>query len=117
MGDWEGWDGPSRLELERQRAASPGAARITDERIRQVSGEGWTPEHDDTHTDGSLVAAAVCYATEGGSDRPPVNWPWESSWWKQHVDPVRNLVIAGALIAAEIDRLQRAALADERNAE
>jgi hypothetical protein len=33
-------------------------------------------------------------------------WPWEWSFWKPR-DPVRNLVIAGALIAAEIDRLQR----------
>ena len=28
-------------------------------------------------------------------------------WWKPSIDPVRNLAKAGALIAAEIDRLQR----------
>jgi hypothetical protein len=34
-------------------------------------------------------------------------WPWDPSWWKPSPDPIRNLVKAGALIAAEIDRLQR----------
>jgi hypothetical protein len=87
-----------------------GADLIGAERERQMSQEGWTPEHDARHTDASLVAAAVCYATEGGSDHVPADWPWEPQWWKQHDDPIRNLTIAGALIAAEIDRLNGAAL-------
>lgn len=33
-------------------------------------------------------------------------WPWAVRWWKPK-DPIRDLVRAGALIAAEIDRLQR----------
>jgi hypothetical protein len=33
-------------------------------------------------------------------------WPWDQKWWKPSDDPVKNLVKAGALIAAEIDRLQ-----------
>jgi hypothetical protein len=40
-------------------------AAVTDvmaERRRQVEQEGWTPGHDDTHDDGSLALAAVCYA-------------------------------------------------------
>jgi hypothetical protein len=36
-------------------------------------------------------------------------WPWDQDWWKPSPDPIRNLVKAGALIAAEIDRLQRLA--------
>jgi hypothetical protein len=32
-------------------------------------------------------------------------WPWSFEWWKPK-DRIRNLVRAGALIAAEIDRLQ-----------
>ena len=36
-------------------------------------------------------------------------WPWSDKWWKPSDDPVRNLVKAGALLAAEIDRLQRGA--------
>lgn len=36
-------------------------------------------------------------------------WPWEKKWWKPSEDKIKNLVRAGALIAAEIDRLQRLA--------
>ena len=32
------------------------------------------------------------------------DWPWPPEFWKPSDDPVRNLVKAGALIAAEIDR-------------
>lgn len=39
----------------------------------------------------------------------PIDWPWADSWWKPSTDPVRNLVKAGALVAAEIDRYQRIA--------
>lgn len=33
-------------------------------------------------------------------------WPWDMKWWKPSKDPIKNLIKAGALIAAEIDRLQ-----------
>ena len=93
-----------------------GIERIAAERKRQIEAEGWTPEHDDTHSKGELNAAAVAYATAnldrsmGGEDAAfssffPSNWL--VSWWKPSADPIRNLEKAGALIAAEIDRLQR----------
>jgi hypothetical protein len=41
------------------------------------------------------------------SGHPPDDWPWDWRFWKPSVDPIRDLVKAGALIAAEIDRLQR----------
>lgn len=93
---------------------SDGAALIAAERKRQMAVEGWTPEHDDTHgaTNG-LAQAAACYAAEAwmplteSHRNPPAGWPWEASWWKPTGDPTRDLVKAGALIAAEIDRLQR----------
>lgn len=46
---------------------------------------------------------------ENGNVNLPAHgaWPWDASWWKPSADPIRNLVKAGALIAAEIDRLQR----------
>lgn len=103
-----------------------GVRLIAAERQRQQSAEGWTPEHDDTHDKGEMAAAAACYLTGDRNDRmihphdamgddrgartwprPPENWPWDWSWWKPK-DRLRNLVRAGALIAAEIDRLQRA---------
>ena len=87
-----------------------GAELIDAERQRQVESEGWTPDHDDEYDQGELILAAQCYTMEaiqpGEGDGL---WPWETSWWKPSEDPVRNLVKAGALIAAEIDRVQRGA--------
>jgi hypothetical protein len=88
----------------------PGAVKILVERHRQVQEEGWTPEHDDEHEFGQLSDAAVCYLLRVGNPsfvKPPEWWPWSADWWKPSDDPLRNLVKAGALAAAEIDRLQR----------
>lgn len=91
-----------------------GAQLIFEERQRQVDEEGWTRAHDDSHTDGELAKAAESYLStvtnpdeEENPPRPAWDWPWDKQWWKPSPDPVRNLVKAGALIAAEIDRLQR----------
>lgn len=93
-----------------------GSELIAEERARQQQVEGWTAEHDDRHERGEIVRAALCYTmradmtTHGVTPPPcfiPKFWPWERSWWKPSEDPVRNLVKAGALIAAEIDRIQR----------
>lgn len=94
-----------------------GVGLIAAERARQLSAEDWTPEHDDTHMDAEMIEAArgylsAAFLAERGrrwNGAPPPLWPWNQSWWKPSDDPVRNLVKAGALIAAEIDRLQRAA--------
>ncbi|MCD9097078.1 hypothetical protein [Luteimonas fraxinea] len=93
-------------------AAQDGASLISAERSRQISAEGWSAEHDDAHADLALVRAAVAYALYGISRRVVDDsfWPWHLDWWKPS-DRVRNLVKAGALIAAEIDRLHRAAAA------
>lgn len=89
-------------------AADSGAALIAAERQRQIEDEGWTAEHDDAHTGGEMADAAACYAL--GRADATINgvylWPWANGWWRPG-DPVRNLVKAGALIAAEIDRLKR----------
>lgn len=89
-----------------------GAELIATERRRQVEAEGWTPDHDDGHNDKELRWAAACYLLSGeitidGEDFRLRCWPWADFWWKPSPDPIRNLVKAGALIAAEIDRLQR----------
>ncbi len=114
------------------------AARdVLAERERQKSKEGWTPQHDDEHCDGELSRAAACYAVPSldkktvahhhewsgnaryddsrcvpvGSVEVPVLWPdWDGQWWKPK-DRRRDLVRAGALILAEIERLDRAAVA------
>lgn len=92
-----------------------GAEMIVVERERQMTSEGWTPEHDDQHINGELRDAAIAYAMacndEGAGERAaqdifPGDWG-EGGWWKPSDDPIRNLTKAGALIAAEIDRIQR----------
>ena len=93
---------------------SDGAALIAAERRRQVEVEGWTPEHDTEHWDGELALAAVCYALPlyCRHDLAQELWPWHPDWLKQTPhDRVRELVKAGALIAAEIDRLRALAVA------
>lgn len=80
---------------------------IERERRRQVEHEGWTLEHDDSHNDGSMALAAAAYAAYFRHTAGRL-WPWALKWWKPG-DHRRNLVKAGALIIAEIERLDRAA--------
>lgn len=96
-------------ELRAQRLSMTDATRdVLAERRRQVEAEGWTSEHDGLHSTQELAFAAACYATADAGDPPPAVWPWRLSWWKP-TDRRRNLVKAGALILAEIERLDRAA--------
>lgn len=81
---------------------------VAAERRRQIEAEGWTPEHDDEHGDGSLAVAASCLAdTERTPGLCPGRWPWPASAWKSK-GRRHDLVRAGALILAEIERLDRA---------
>lgn len=90
-----------------------GALQILGERERQQAEERWTDEHDDMHGAGELAQAALCYVREAIADEQglfrstvPSDWPWDEVWWKP-TDSIGDLVKAGALIAAEIDRLER----------
>lgn len=91
---------------------SAAARDVLAERRRQLEVEGWTTYHDDRHDLGELALAADAYIMDGHrpAGDPSSTWPWEPVWWKPS-DPRRNLVKAGALILAEIERLDRAALA------
>jgi hypothetical protein len=91
---------------------------IAAERRRQMEVEGWIPEHDDGHDKRELARAAACYAagsmlvreSPSSSERGWGSWtiwPWHREWWKPG-DHRRNLVKSGALIVAEIERLDRA---------
>lgn len=94
-------------------------ADVLAERARQIEAEGWSPEHDDEQRIGELAAAAACYChpepcmddTKG----VPFSWPWQRRWWKPTTRR-RDLVKAGALILAEIERLDRAAEAKKDSA-
>ena len=88
-----------------------GIELIAEERKRQIEQLGWDAEHDAKHTRHELARAAACYATPGYLrtiiNGRPFGWPFNKHWWKPSPqDRKRELVKAGALIAAEIDRLQ-----------
>ncbi len=90
------------------------AADVLAERKRQVTTEGWTPEHDDQHVNFEMAIAGGLYAISAVDsyhklrNSAPSAWPWDRKWWKPD-GPRRDLVKAGALILAEIERLDRAA--------
>ena len=114
-----------------------GIELIQAERQRQIDKEGYTPDHDAGHTGGELALVAALYATplplytvslDDDRNNPRKGYrgltvelddPWPSEWESrfdkrgQH-DRLRQLTIAGALIAAEIDRLLTAEVHDDR---
>jgi hypothetical protein len=94
-----------------------GSDLITAERRRQVDEEGLSSEHDSQHEDMDLVMAALAYLDDLVCPRKghpvPATWPWEPPSWKPTpTDIVRQLTKAGALIAAEIDRLEGTSVTD-----
>ncbi len=88
---------------------------VLTERRRQIEQEGFDHKHDDQDDQpGDLARAAACYAIAAAyyphDDVAIVRfWPWLDTWWKP-TDRRRNLVKAGALIIAEIERLDRTAV-------
>lgn len=87
-----------------------GINQIAEERAAHFTRNNYTPEHDDQHTDGALAynaAVLACAHIEfvdvNEFGQPPLPY-WGLDDGK---DRTRCLVIAGALIAAEIDRLGR----------
>jgi hypothetical protein len=93
-------------------SALSGAERIAAERRRQVDEEGRTPEHDDGHIYGELARAGAAYVAAAvwpDSYEAENFWPWDLDGLRFTDDSIRKLVKAGALIAAEIDRLLREA--------
>ncbi|WP_227835537.1 MULTISPECIES: hypothetical protein [Klebsiella/Raoultella group] len=98
------------IEHLESRTVTAAASDVLAERQRQVTAEGWTAERDDGYQNSELADAAACYAIHAHNQgfSTPAHWPWSPDWWKQ-TSPRRDLVKAGALILAEIERLDRAA--------
>jgi hypothetical protein len=97
-----------------------GAELIKSERQRQIKSEGFDSEHDREYGSNQLTRAAIVYTKIDKHNvedifKDPLThrWPWGTQWLKPfskcdptQVDRIRCLTKAGALIAAEIDRLQ-----------
>lgn len=87
--------------------------QIADERARQESDEGCTAEGDDSYIKGELAWVAAAYAVVGTAEGQYVaeNALWPDEWAPELFkpsSPERNLIKAGALILAELERLARA---------
>lgn len=104
-----------------------GIELITEERQRQISIEDYDAHHDSYHSPRELIQAADTYLesadlTLRSKEFSPSNawhqtnlpfyrneikrtWPWGQESFKPTTD-IRDLIKAGALIAAVIDRLQ-----------
>ena len=83
-----------------------GAELITEERQRQIEVEGYDANHDAGEFINALVDSAISYSLyDTNSSMSESFWPWDMKYFKPK-DRQRNLVRAGALIAAAIDRLQ-----------
>lgn len=92
---------------------------IAEERKRQIEKEGYTQVDDARYENEELVDAAICYALGADSTRIEIVtgkvkavvtqkiWPWKDESWKPTPqNRIKELAKAGALIAAEIDRLK-----------
>lgn len=85
-----------------------GVKEIAEERRRQIEDLGYTREHDRNHQGAELVRAALSYlaAADFGDNPPlPFDWPFDPKSWRPE-DRRNNLIRAGALIAAELDRME-----------
>lgn len=87
-----------------------GAELIKEERERQIKEECYNATHDSFHNVDEFVKAAVSYSIIDLKDSQEnyayAWWPWNETSWKPK-DRLRNLVRAGALIAAAIDKLNK----------
>lgn len=92
-----------------------GISIIIDERLRQLTTKGYDNAHDDKHNKGELAHAAALFAYPEISSYvlSEKNWPEGKAFYHPTeevstvADRIKELAKAGALITAEIDRLNR----------
>lgn len=99
---------------------SQAARDVLAERKRQIEREGYNSEHDDDHDDGAIAAMAAYYAMPAGVREWPATDTGYGDTFGEAIVPGdwivkdygsrrRELVVAAALLLAEIERLDRAA--------
>jgi hypothetical protein len=79
---------------------------ISTERNRQIL-LGYTEEHDDEHTNGSIADAAAAYATRNRYVAADL-WPYDVYPSFGEENRRASLIKAAALIVAEVERMDRA---------
>jgi len=80
---------------------------IKQERSNQIN-NGYDSNHDDNHTEGEIRKAAICYAISFYDKDEAVDWwPWDSYQFKHKKTGRDALIVAAALLVAEIERLDR----------
>lgn len=114
-------DGPCHWIAEDLCSACAGISigqELVEERLRQVDAEGWSLAHDDTleHGELAMAAAALTVFSASSAERRAgyrfMNWKsplWPAGWEWKPKDKRRDLIRAGALIIAELERLDRQA--------
>ena len=109
--------------MKANKVTKSGIELIADERQRQIEVEGYNAQHDSQHNASDFVYAAISYAESakvgvncveiGNTNETEImlrkvemgkNYPF--GWDFKPSTNVRDLIKAGALIAAAIDRLQ-----------
>jgi hypothetical protein len=108
-------------------AIAPEVMAVLNERNRQITGEGWSLQHDDDYMDGELANAAVSYLIpplqrelvyrigNNGSNNVPEEWPvdWDPTRYKPSYNlndlsqRLRELEKGLALGLAEYGRIHR----------
>ena len=113
-------------QLLKSKDVKSGIELIAEERKRQIEFEGYTPQHDFEHTASEMISAAQAYLHSADlhilsesfdpsdswhkTNEPfywnevKKYWPWDEKSFKP-TTTLRDLVKAGAVIAAVIDRL------------
>lgn len=97
-----------------------GLGAIQKERVRQVCRHGFMPDRDDQYINGELLLYARYWLTQPHEDdtradiindlRQYQKGGWADEWFKyDEKTPEERRARAGALIAADIDRLNRLA--------
>jgi len=106
----EQWEAIARVLSPDWQASA--AHDVLAERSRQITAEGWTPEHDDEHDPGELARAAAAYllsafprslADCGFAGRL---WPWDNGLKPK--SKREDMVRGTALALAAIERIDRA---------
>lgn len=84
--------------------AGIGIELIAEERHEQIYKHGWDLENDQYYKNGELLQAAMFCI---GADKWPENWDLHFRDKILSKDQIGKLKVAGAFIAAEIDRIKK----------